>query len=91
MINLTVVIDNDEAIQEFRELQQVAKSTTSSMVTDADRMDAAMHRFGMTMGKVGVAAALAGLVKQIAQTRGEFQQLEVAFTTLLRAKRKRMP
>ena len=88
MINLTVVIDNDEAIRKFRELQQVAKSTTSSMVTDADRMDAAMHRFGMTMGKVGVAAALAGLVKQIAQTRGEFQQLEVAFTTLLQSKEK---
>lgn len=72
MINLTVVIDNDEAIRKFRELQQVAKSTTSSMVTDADRMDAAMHRFGMTMGKVGVAAALAGLVNRSHKPEGNF-------------------
>lgn len=88
MINLTVVIDNDEAIRKFRELQKTAKTVTSSVVTDADRMDAAMQRFMATLGKIGVGVSLAGLVKQIAQTRGEFQQLEVAFTTLLRSKEK---
>ena len=40
-INLTVVIDNDEAIRKFRELQKTAKTVTSSVVTDADRMDIA--------------------------------------------------
>ena len=34
-INLTVVIDNDEAIRKFRELQKTAKTVTSSVVTDA--------------------------------------------------------
>ena len=43
-INLTVVIDNDEAIRKFRELQKTAKTVTSSVVTDADRMDIAMRR-----------------------------------------------
>lgn len=42
-INLTVVIDNDEAIRKFRELQKTAKTVTSSVVTDADRMDIAMR------------------------------------------------
>lgn len=87
-INLTVVIDNDEAIRKFRELQKTAKTVTSSVITDADRMDAAMQRFMATLGKIGVGVSLAGLVKQIAQTRGEFQQLEVAFTTLLQSKEK---
>ncbi len=87
-INLTVVIDNDEAIRKFRELQKTAKTVTSSVITDADRMDAAMHRFMATLGKIGVGVSFAGLVKQIAQTRGEFQQLEVAFTTLLQSKEK---
>lgn len=87
-INLTVVIDNDEAIRKFRELQKTAKTVTSSVITDADRMDAAMQRFMATLGKIGVGISLAGLVKQIAQTRGEFQQLEVAFTTLLQSKEK---
>ena len=87
-INLTVVIDNDEAIRKFRELQKTAKTVTSSVITDADRMDAVMQRFMATLGKIGVGVSLAGLVKQIAQTRGEFQQLEVAFTTLLQSKEK---
>ena len=87
-INLTVVIDNDEAIRKFRELQKTAKTVTSSVVTDADRMDIAMRRLATTLGQIGIGVSLAGLVKQIAQTRGEFQQLEVAFATLLQSKEK---
>ena len=87
-INLTVVIDNDEAIRKFRELQKTAKTVTSSVVTDAERMDIAMRRLATTLGQIGVGVSLAGLVKQIAQTRGEFQQLEVAFATLLQSKEK---
>lgn len=87
-INLTVVIDNDEAIRKFRELQKTAKTVTSSVVTDADRMDIAMRRLATTLGQIGVGVSLAGLVKQIAQTRGKFQQLEVAFATLLQSKEK---
>lgn len=87
-INLTVVIDTEEAVRRFRELQKTAKTVTSSVVTDADRMDIAMHRLATTLGQIGVGVSLAGLVKQIAQTRGEFQQLEVAFTTLLQSKEK---
>ena len=87
-INLTVVVDNDEAIRKFRELQKTAKTVTSSVVTDADRMDIAMRRLATTLGQIGVGVSLAGLVKQIAQTRGEFQQLEVAFATLLQSKEK---
>ena len=88
MINLTVVIDNEEALRKFRELQRVAKNTTSSVVTDSDRMDVAMRRFATTLGQIGVGVSLASLVRQIATTRGEFQQLEVAFTTLLQNKEK---
>lgn len=88
MINLTVVIDNEEALRKFRELQRVAKNTTSSVVTDSDRMDVAMRRFATTLAQIGVGVSLASLVRQIATTRGEFQQLEVAFTTLLQNKEK---
>lgn len=87
-INLTVVIDNDEAIRKFRELQKTAKNVTSNVVTDADRMDIAMKRLAFTLGQIGAGVSLAGLVRQIARTRGEFQQLEVAFTTLLQSKEK---
>lgn len=88
MIDLTAVIDNEEAIRKFRELQQTAKTVTSSVVNDADRMDIAMHKLGNTLAQIGVGVSLAGFVRQLAMTRGEFQQLEVAFTTLLQSKQK---
>ncbi len=88
MINLTVVIDNEEAVRKFRELQRAAKNTTSSIVTDSERMDIALRKLGSALGKIGVGFSLGSLVRQIAQTRGEFQQLESAFTTLLQSKEK---
>lgn len=88
MINLTVVIDNDEAIRRLQQLQAVAKQTTSSVVTDSDRMDAALNRLKATLAQLGAGVSLTYLVRQIAQVRGEFQQLEVAFETMLGNKAK---
>ena len=46
MINLTATIDNEEAKKKLKELQNVAKQTTSSIVTDAERMDTAFRAIG---------------------------------------------
>ena len=82
-INLTVVIDNDEAIKKFRELQKVAKSTTSNIVTDSERMDMAIRKFGSALASIGLGFSFTELARQVATVRGEFQQLEVAFATML--------
>lgn len=88
MIDLTAEIDNQEILRRLKQIQQTAKEVTSNVVTDSDRMDIAMRRFTSTLAKVGAGFSLASLVQQIARTRGEFQQLEVAFTTLLQSKEK---
>lgn len=88
MIDLTARIDNDEALRRLRQLQQTAKQTTSSVVTDADRMDMAMARLGRTLGQIGVGISLTGLVRQVGQVRGEFQKLEIAFSTMLQSEAK---
>lgn len=88
MINLTAVIDNEEAKRKFEELRRVAKTTTSAIVTDSERMDAAMSKFGRTLLAIGGVATLGQLAQKVATIRGEFQQLEVAFTTLLGSKEK---
>ena len=88
MIDLTAEIDNQEILRRLKQIQQTAKEVTSNVVTDSDRMDMAMRRFSATLAKVGVGFSLGSLVQQIARTRGEFQQLEVAFTTLLQSKEK---
>lgn len=98
MIDLTATIDNSRAIRSLQQLEQSAGTTTSSVVTDADRMDIAMQKFGRTVSstttetrrglKLLKGIGLIELSRQIATTRGEFQQLEVAFTTLLQSKSK---
>jgi hypothetical protein len=85
-VNLTVVIDNDEAIKKFKELQKVAKSTTSNIVTDSERMDMAMRKLGKALGALGISFSLTEFARQVATVRGEFQKLEVAFTTMLGSK-----
>lgn len=88
MINLTVVIDNDEALKKLRELQNVAKTTTSSVVKDSERMDASFQQFKDTLMSLTAGVSFAALAKQIVNVRGEVQQLEVAFETMLGSKEK---
>lgn len=88
MINLTVVIDNDEAIRKLRELQRTAKTTTSSVVKDSERMDASWQQMKNTLMSLTAGVSFAALAKQVVQIRGEVQQLEVAFETMLGSKEK---
>lgn len=88
MINLTVVIDNDEAVKKLKELQKVAKTTTSSVVKDSERMDASWQQMKNTLMSLTAGVSFAALAKQVVQVRGEVQQLEVAFETMLGSKQK---
>ena len=88
MINLTVVIDNDEAIKKLKELQNVAKSTTSSVVKDSERIDVGFSKIDNTLKGLAAGISMGALVRQLVQVRGEVQQLEVAFETMLGSKEK---
>ncbi len=87
MINLTVVIDNEEAVKKLRELQKVAKTTTSSVVKDSERIDASWQKMRNTLMSLTAGVSFAALAKQIVSIRGEVQQLEVAFETMLGSKK----
>ncbi|MBO7285435.1 MAG: tape measure protein [Alistipes sp.] len=88
MINLTAVIDNDEAIKKLKEFQNVAKSTTSSVVKDSERIDDGFSKIENTLKGLVAGISMGALVRQLVQVRGEVQQLEVAFETMLGSKEK---
>ena len=56
-----------------------------SATKEGERID---NAFTNAARNIGAALASTALIKQIVQVRGEFQQLEVAFTTLLKSKEK---
>lgn len=87
-INLSVVIDSDEAKRKLRELQNVAKTTTSSVVKDSEQVDAAWSRMTDTLKGIAAGYTLQSLARQVVQVRGEVQQLEIAFETMLGSKAK---
>ncbi len=88
MVDLTAVIDNDEAIKKLKELQNVAKSTTSSIVKDSERIDDGFSKIENTLKGLVAGISMGALVRQLVQVRGEVQQLEVAFETMLGSKAK---
>ena len=65
--------------KEYRAAPQGANRVTKEM-SDTDRM---AQKLNGTVTKLVSAFAVKQLVSAIAKTRGEFQQLEVAFTTML--------
>lgn len=85
-INLTATIDTDEAVKKLQGLEKAAKETTSKVTKDSELMDVAMRKIGSTLASLGVSVSLAAFAKQVATVRGEFQQLEVAFSTMLGSK-----
>jgi tape measure domain-containing protein len=46
-------------------------------------MDMAIRKFGSALASIGLGFSFAELARQVATVRGEFQQLEVAFATML--------
>lgn len=92
MIDLTAKLDTDGIRRDFYKMYATAKEVTSGVMTETEKMDVAMLRFKNTLvstaAQIGGGIGLVELAKKIAFTRGEFQQLEVAFTTLLQSKEK---
>ncbi len=69
----------NEAERNIERLRRGANRVTKEM-SDTDRM---AQKLNGTVTKLVSAFAVKQLVSAIAKTRGEFQQLEVAFTTML--------
>lgn len=87
-INLTVALDNEEAVRKLHELQKAAKTTTSRVVKDSEQIDAAWNKMKNTLGGIATAYSFQSLARQVVQVRGEVQQLEIAFETMLGSKAK---
>lgn len=65
-------------------IAELARTTEKA----GDDMDATFRRVGTAVGAYFSFQALSGFAMQVANVRGEFQQLEVAFNTMLGSKEK---
>ena len=83
---LTSQINRTQA--EYTRLSQNVSKASRSIREDMRGVEGGAGSLHSMLLKLGGVAALAALGKQVIEVRGEFQKLEIAFTTLLRSKEK---
>ena len=79
--------NTDELGKDLRRAKGMFSDLSDSTQKEGAKMDNMMGKLAMSIGVAFSATAAAAYIKQIASIRGEFQQLEVAFNTMLGSKR----
>jgi tape measure domain-containing protein len=87
-LNLIETLDNGQFINALGQSDAKYNQHVKNIEQGAKDMDSAMKSVGAMIGTYFGATALAGFAKQIVEVTGEFQQLDVAFTTMLGSKEK---
>ena len=87
-LSFDAYINNTDFKRQIDEMNARIKGLSDSAVKETKKMDDAFGGMGKTLLMLGGTAALGGLGRQLINVRGEFQKLDVAFTTMLRSKEK---
>ena len=87
-LSFEAFINNDRLNSTALEAERRIRGLSSTAVTESERMDQAFSKLGAMVGAYFGFQALQGFVSQLVKVRGEFQQLDVAFTTMLGSKEK---
>lgn len=76
-------IDNSAMKRDAQETQQELRNISRTAVQEGDKIDQTFKNVGKTIAGVFAVEQAKEFVVQVAKIRGEFQQLEIAFTTML--------
>lgn len=81
-------IDTKKLEQDAERAKQVFDKIGMNVEVQGKRIDDTFSRIGKSAALIGAGFSANELVTQITQVRGQFQQLEVAFNTMLRSEEK---
>lgn len=84
-LNFNITANNQDFMRKLQEVNRGVSQTSKSIESSGQSIESFFRR--MTSGAAALAAGFSAreLVSNIVQTRGEMQQLEVAFTTMLQS------
>lgn len=85
-INYGVRLDNSQLQQDAERAKQTLSGIGTSAEKSGDQIDASIKKIGQAMAGVFAVSKLKDFATQVATVRGEFQQLEIAFQTMLGSK-----
>lgn len=82
-INFVSTLDNSDFIKGMEQMRSSLSSVSAAADAQGGAIEAAMGRAARAAAAFGVGFSAVGFVKRVAAVRGEFQQLESSFRTLL--------
>lgn len=87
-VHFDITADDSKLQAGLKSANQSVKNFSQNVQKETTGIDSAMKTVGVAIGTYFSAQALAGFVKSVVQVRGEFQQLGIAFETMLGSKEK---
>lgn len=81
-------VDTEKLRTDAAEATQILHGIGNSAIREGDAIDKSMKKIGATIAGAFAVSQLKDFVMQVAKVRGEFQQLEIAFSTMLQSKSK---
>ena len=85
-MNFGASIDNSQLRTDAQESKRILHGIGTTAKQDGNEIDNAMKKIGSSIAAVFAVSKLKDFAKQVAVVRGEFQQLEIAFQTMLGSK-----
>lgn len=87
-INYGVSLDNSQLRIDAQQSKRIISEVGSTAVSEGNKIDSSMKKIGAAIAGTFAVAKLKDYAVQVAKVRGEFQQLEIAFNTMLGSKSK---
>lgn len=85
-LNFKITGDNEDLKQKLQESRQAIINSGAEAAKQGGKIDSMFKTAVSSMAMLGSGIALKSLATDIIKVRGEFQQLEIAFTTMLKSK-----
>lgn len=82
-LHFDITADNTNLMQKLREVERGIKETSSTVEREGGSIETLFQRMTRAAATFGAGFTATELIKNVVRVRGEFQQLEVAFTTML--------
>lgn len=82
-LNYGVGLDNSQLRADASESRRLLQGIGQTAETEGDRIDEAFKKIGAAAAGVFAVSQIKNFITQVATVRGEFQQLEIAFKTML--------
>lgn len=87
-LHFEITADDSNLRRKLQETEQGIRNVTKTVESEGQNIDVLFSRISRAAASVGVAFGAKEFVDQLVKVRGEFQQLEVAFTTMLGSEEK---